>query len=281
MFLTSVLATTLWSVPLSVFLTSESFTTSKLISLSTCLGLISYLSYSAVHSLEPNYYEILGTKHTASFDDIQSAFRQTAQRESNYTKTEIEHMYQAVRGANRKVYAKHGDHITRTKAIVIDQVVSVGHAFAVALLLSSVAAIFLSYRPAEISTAARVYMLAVFCIDFWAREVDHTFLPVKYLDMLPFEILNMLVAFFPAVCCFFIMIGRFFDFKGDDERKSLAIRRLLTSNTELILAVKKLPAECEIEDDTHGYNNASDSGAVLSQCVAALLLLANIILGTE
>ena len=126
-----------------------------------------------------------------------------------------------------------------------------------------------------------MYMLGVFCVDFWAREVDHTFLPIEYLELLPFEILNLLVAFFPAVCCFFVMLGRFFDFKGDEEKKSLAINRLLTSNAELILAVKKLPSESVIEVDSDAYDTASDSGTVLSQCVAALLLLANIILGTE
>ena len=279
--LTSVLATTLWSVPLSVFLTSDTFTSSKLLSVSASLGLVSYLSYYAMNSLEPNYYDILGVNHRASYETVQMAFRQMAQSESNYTKSELEHVYQSVRGANRKVYSKNGDHIGRTKSVTVDQVVSVGHSFASAVLLSSVAAIFLSYRPSELATAVRVYMLGVFCVDFWAREVDHTFLPIEYLELLPFEILNLLVAFFPAVCCFFVMLGRFFDFKGDEEKKSLAINRLLTSNAELILAVKKLPSESVIEVDSDAYDTASDSGTVLSQCVAALLLLANIILGTE
>jgi hypothetical protein len=281
MVLSEALATTLWSVPLCSLITSRYFRLGRVVSASLCFGLVAYLAYSGYHSLEPNYYEMLGVKHTSSFDEIQTGFRRSVQQDPKWSKSEYEHFYQSVRGNNRHVYAKYGDHIGRTRSVSVDQVVSIGHAFTTACLLASVAAIFLSFQPVEITAAVRVYVLVVFCIDFWVREVDHTFLPLDMIKLLPFEIPNFLVALFPAACSLFIAIAKFLNIKSVDEHKDLAIRRLVVSNEELIRAVQNLAPKEDIEEDDATFHEVTDSGAVLSQVIAVLLLLTNIFLGTD
>jgi len=281
MTLGDVLATTLWSVPLCSFLTGKYLRMGRIVSVSLGVALVAYLAYSAYEVREANYYDYLGVSHTATFEEIQLGFRRAVQAESEWSKAELERMYQSVRGSNRPVYAKYGDHMGKSRSVSVDQVVSIGHSVATTLLLASVAAIFLSYRPTELINGSRVYLLGLFCLDFWVREVDHTFLPLAKLDMLPFEFLNLLVALFPAVCCGFITLARYSDIPCEGDRKTVAIQRLLTSNDELIRAIQNLPVNEELKDDVTGYYEASDSGALLSQGIAALLLLANIFLATE
>ena len=233
-------------LPVAALLFSKSSLTyiSKTYKYAIAAALASSLVYFAVQTHEPSVYERLGLSGLPSPDEVNYAYRQSAEQlHASHSpfrgdKEKLDKLYSLVRGKNGKAYAKTGDHMERTNSVVIEMWFVAAHAVAKALLFGSLTYILFGTLAPESSRMVAAYLFMVSCFELYVRLVeDSILLGTIQTHPLPFQVIQLVWSLFPAVAVMIAGVVDYLDFRSEQERLVTAVKRLLITNADLKNAI--------------------------------------------
>jgi hypothetical protein len=237
-----------------------------------CFAIIAVLLYSPLVWRPQNYFEILGARPGISNVKVYEHFRKRV-TEFPDQKEYYERHYKYLKGENRRVYMKLGDHIDKQGTIDPSFLQIVASSAVGSILLLSATAGLCFGLPGAVIQGGGVYLVAVFCADLYARFVEDSFLPRAF-RLLPFEMLNFMKGLYPAIVCILIVVSELAGTRRKMTRMPRMLGKLLRSNTDMIRALNKEPA-LENDDDKTGANEEEfmDVGSLVHKFIGASVIL--------
>ena len=239
--------------------------------------IVAYFSSIALSERSDNVYDVLGVTVDIPSDALYMAYRINLEKvsygEDYSAKERLEEMWRFVRGMNRPVYRKMGDHMIRMDMAVVEWESVVLHALGLALVLGAIANMFLSGEPTETFVLVNGYLFTLFALDCFLRLVDDSFVPSW---LLTFEVIQTAWALFPAFAVSFITIVKSLGIRRKGERVLIAIRRALAANSDLRNALVE-PQSKPIQLIDYVDEPPSDIGAIVNTVIGAAILIASII----